>query len=165
MLKSLIIFFAVFNATGILGVSQTTVHVESVRMQGPRLLQEQTRKSAIRDYLQSWQSFSRALDHNSADMLESDFLGTAREKLTDTIENQKASGIRTRYQDRSHDIQIVFYSPDGLSLEITDDVEYDAQLIDKSTVLTTQHLKAHYVVILTPTETRWRVRLFQAVPE
>jgi hypothetical protein len=39
-------------------------------------------------------------------------------------------GIRTRYRDLSHDLQIVFYSPEGLSVELTDKVEYEVQLID-----------------------------------
>jgi hypothetical protein len=31
--------------------------------------------------------------------------------------------------------------------------------------VTTQHVSAHYLVVLTPSETRWRVRVLQAVTE
>jgi len=31
--------------------------------------------------------------------------------------------------------------------------------------LTTQHVRARYVAVLTPTEVRWKVRVFQAEPE
>jgi predicted PhzF superfamily epimerase YddE/YHI9 len=89
-------------------------------------------------------------------------VGTAKDKLTETIRQQKALGIRTRYEDRTHDIQIVFYSPEGLSIEVTDKVEYDVQVLDHDRVKTTQHLASRYVIILTPAEVRWRVRVFQA---
>jgi hypothetical protein len=31
--------------------------------------------------------------------------------------------------------------------------------------VTTQHVRARYVAVLTPTEVRWKVRVFQAEPE
>jgi hypothetical protein len=126
------------------------------------VLQEQTAKSAIRDYLQSWQSFSSAFEQNRPDLLDPAFVGTAKDKLTETIQEQAALGIRTRYQDRSHDIQIVFYSPEGLSIELNDKVEYDVQVLDHDRVKTTQHVRSDYIIIITPAEVRWRVRVFQA---
>jgi hypothetical protein len=165
MLKSLLILCAVFAATSPVGAAQAAVRVEPANLQGPRLLQDQTGKAAIRDYLQSWQSFSSALDQNRADLLDPAFVGTARDKLADTIQQQNTLGIHTRYQDRAHDIQIVFYSPEGLSIELTDKVEYDLEVVDHDKVKTTQHLSARFVIVLTPAEVRWRVRVFQSVPE
>jgi hypothetical protein len=136
-----------------------------VNLQGPRPLPDQTGKAAIHDYLQSWQSFGAAFEQNRTDLLDPAFVGTAKEKLAQTIQQQATLGIGTRYQDRSHDLQIVFYSPDGLSLELTDKVEYDVQLLDQGRVKTTQHLIARYVIVLTPAEVRWRVRVFQSVSE
>jgi hypothetical protein len=92
-------------------------------------------------------------------------VGTAKEKLTDTIQEQTRLGLSTRYQDRSHDIQIVFYSPEGLSIQLIDNVEYDMQLLDHDKIQTTQRVHARYNVVLTPAEVRWRVRVFQADPE
>jgi hypothetical protein len=145
--------------------AQATVHVEPATLQGPRVLQDQTKAAVIRDYLKSWRSFSAALDQNSPDLLNADFVGAAKDKLTDTIRQQAALGIRTQYQDRSHDLQIVFYSPEGMSIELTDKVEYDVQLLDHDKIMTTQRVSARYIVVLTPAEVRWRVRVFQAAPE
>ena len=164
MFKPLLILSAALAASAY-GGAQATVRVEPLALQGPRQLQEQTRAAVIRDYLQSWQSFSAALDQNHPVLLDADFVGTAKEKLADTIQQQAALGIRTHYQDISHDLQIVFYSPEGLSIELTDNVEYNVQVIDHDKVTATQRVSAHYVVVLTPSEVSWRVRVFQAVPE
>ncbi|HET9088506.1 MAG TPA: hypothetical protein VFN53_13385 [Acidobacteriaceae bacterium] len=58
----------------------------------------------------------------------------------------------------------MFYSPEGLSLQMTDDAEYDMEVVDHDKVLTTQHMHARYLVVLTPAEARLRVRIFQAQP-
>jgi hypothetical protein len=49
-----------------------------------------------------------------------------------------------------------------LSIELTDTVEYDVQLIDHDKVISTQHESARYLVVLAPSEVRWRVRVFQS---
>ena len=165
MLKSLLILCIVFNTASSLGAGQASVRVEPANLQGPRPLQEQTGTTAIRDYLQSWESFRAALEQNRADLLDPDFVGIAKERLADTIQKQTTLGIRTRYVDRAHDLQIVFYSPEGLSIELTDNVEYDVQVLDQNKVTMTQRMSARYIVVLTPAEVRWRVRVFQAVPE
>jgi hypothetical protein len=59
---------------------------------------------------------------------------------------------------------LVFYSPEGLSIQLLDTVEYDLQVLDHDKLQTTQHIRAQYVAVLTPTEVRWKVRLFQAKP-
>jgi hypothetical protein len=162
MLKSLLILCAFFAAAPGMGSAQATVRVEPPHLQGPRPLPEQTGAAAIRDYLQSWQNLRAAFEQNRSDLLDPAFVGTARDKLTETIQQQAALGIRTRYQDSAHDIQIVFYSPEGLSIELTDTVQYDLQVLDHDRVKTTQHVNARYVIVLTPAEVRWRVRVFQA---
>jgi hypothetical protein len=161
MIKRLLILCAICNAISGSGFAQVAVRVEAANLQGPRALPEQTRAAVIRDYLQSWQSMRAALDENRADMLDSSFVGIAKDKLTETIQQQATLGIRTRYQDRAHDIQIVFYSPEGLSIELTDKVEYDVQVVDHERVKTIQHVSTRYVIVLTPAEVRWRVRVLQ----
>jgi hypothetical protein len=165
MLKFPLILCLVFSAISAAGVAQTSVRVEPANLQGPRPLQEQTGTAAIRDYLQSWKSLRISLEQNRADLLDPDFVGTARDKLTRTIQEQAELGIRTSYQDRSHDLQIVFYSPEGLSMELIDKVEYDVQVFDHEKLQTTQRVNARYLVILTPAEVRWRVRIFQVALE
>lgn len=165
MFKRRLIVSTVIAAASTFGAAQATVHLETPHLEGPRVLESQTQAAVIRDYLQSWQSLKTALDQNSASLLNADFVGTAKDKLTQTIQEQSALGIRTRYQDRSHDLHIVFYSPEGLSIELTDDVEYDVQVLDHDKLQTTQQVRTRYVVVMTPAEVRWRVRVFQTEVE
>jgi hypothetical protein len=145
--------------------AQATVHVQPSHLEGPRVLADQTAKAVIQDYVESWQTMRMALNENRADVLDRDFAGTAKDKLTETIKQQAKLGMRTSYQDQSHDVQILFYSPEGLSIELADNVNYDEQILDHDKVVTTQHVSARYLVVLTPSETRWRVRVVQAVTE
>jgi hypothetical protein len=141
---------------------QATVRVEPSNLSGPRTLEKQTSTAIIRDYLQSWQSMRAALNQNRVDLLDADFVGTAKKKLTETLDEQTKMGIHTSYQDRSHDLQIIFYSPDGLSVQLVDNVEYEQRVFDHDRLLTVQLIHARYIVVLTPAEMRWRVRIFQA---
>ena len=166
MFRPVLILCSVVAALPGAGIAEAVaVRVEPTHLQVPRPLQDQTQAAAIRDYLQSWQTLSAAFDQNQPNLLDRDFVGAARDKLAEAVQQQTAAGIHTRYQDRSHDLQIVFYSPEGLSIELTDNVEYDVQVLDRDKVQTTQHVRACYVVVLTPAEVRWRVRVFQAQSE
>jgi hypothetical protein len=165
MVTPLLILCAVVAASPGVGSAQADVRVEPVHLQGSRVLQEQTQTAVIRDYLQGWQSMGAAFDQNRVDLLDRDFVGTARDKMAEAIQQQSAAGIHTRYQDKSHDIQIVFYSPEGLSIQLIDNVEYAVQVLDRDKVETTQQVRARYVIVLTPTEVRWRVRVFQVQSE
>jgi hypothetical protein len=165
MLRSVLVLSTVFSAMSAGAMAQAAVHVEPAHLQGPRILADQTATAVVKNYIESWQSLRAALEENRSDLLDRDFVGTAKQKLTDTIQQQTKLGMRTTYQDRSHDIQIVFYSPEGLSVELIDNVEYDVQVSDKDKVIATQPVHARYVVVMTPTEVRWRVRVLQAAAE
>jgi hypothetical protein len=164
-MTKLLLVCTVFAATLPLRADQAAVRVEPTNLHGPRVLAKQTETAVIQDYLQAWQSVDEALGQNRPDLLDRDFTGTAKDKLIDTIQEQTRLGLSTRYQDRAHDIQIVFYSPEGLSIQLIDKVEYDVQILDHDKVQTTQRVTARYIVVLTPAEVRWRVRVFQADPE
>jgi len=148
-------------ASGI-AAAQPSVQVDASQVQGPRPLEEQTKAAAIRGYLKSWQSMSDAFEQNRADILDADFVGAARDKLAETIGEQVKLGIQTRYQDRTHHIQFVFYSPEGLSIELIDLVEYDVRITDHGKPVSTVPVSARYIVVLTPSEVQWRVRVMQA---
>jgi hypothetical protein len=165
MPRSWLTLCAFLAATSGYVAAQPDVRVEPSHLEGPRTLQQQTADATIRDYLEAWRSMGAALGQNRVDLLNADFVGTARSELADTIQQQAALGIRTLYQDRSHDIQIVFYSPEGLSIELTDTVEYDVQISDHDKPQTSQRVRARYLAILTPSEVSWRVRVLQASPE
>jgi hypothetical protein len=163
--RPLFLASSLFAAIFALGSDQPSVRVERTAAVGPRLLEKQTEAAVIRDYLQAWQTMGVALEQNQAGLLDADFTGTAKEKLTGTIRDQADLGIRTRYRDTSHDLQLVFYSPEGQSIQLVDSVEYAEQILDHEKVQTTQHVHARYVAVLTPTEVRWKVRIFQAESE
>lgn len=165
MLKPILAVCSFLVATTAFGADQATVRVEPTNLQGPRPLEKQTEAAVIRDYLQAWKSFGAAFNQNRADLLDRDFVGTSKDKLTNTIHEQAQLGMRTRYQDAAHDIQIVFYSPEGLSIQLVDNVEYNLQILDHDKSITTQKVHARYIAVLTPSEVRWRVRVFQAEPE
>jgi hypothetical protein len=113
---------------GALRADEATVRVEPPNPQATKLLQKQTASAAIRDYLQSWQSLRAAFEQNRPDLLERSFVGTALDKLKNTISQQTGLGLHTSYQDRAHDLRVVFYSPDGLSIQLIDNAEYDQQV-------------------------------------
>jgi hypothetical protein len=165
MMKSFFAVFSIFSLPGAMFAAQPVVNIQPPNLHGPRQLEDQTADAVVRGYLSSWQSLSAAMQQNRADLLDQDFVGTAKDKLTDTLHQQAALGIQTHYQDKIHNIQIVFYSPDGLSVQLVDNVEYDEEVVDHQKVLTTQSTHTRYTVVMTPAETRWRVRVFQAGPE
>jgi hypothetical protein len=165
MTKLVLVICSVLAMSFSLRADQPNVRIVPPNLQGPRQLNDQTQTAVIRDYLQAWQSVGAALQQNRADLLNRDFVGTAKDRLLDTIHDQVTMGISTRYLDLSHDLQIVFYSPEGLSVQLVDNVEYEVQVVDHGKALATQKMHARYVVVMTPAEVRWRIRIFQAEPE
>ncbi|HYA25389.1 MAG TPA: hypothetical protein VEF05_14585 [Terriglobales bacterium] len=161
----LLLMSSVLFALPIPGSEQPTVRVEPTNSVGPRMLEQQTESAVVRDYLLAWQTMGKAFEENRADLLAAYFVGVARGKLVDTVEEQKKVGMSTRYRDLSHDLKLVFYSPEGLSVQLVDRVEYEVQVLDHGDVKATQRIRCRYVAVLTPTEVRWEVRLFQAEPE
>jgi len=143
---------------------QPTVKITPYRLNGPRELKDETRTAVIRDYLEAWQSLRTALAKNQPAALDRDFIGDARDGVSATIRDQITTGTSTRYLDTNHDLQVVFYSPEGLSVELVDTVTYDVQFVDHGKVVATATERGRYVVVMTPAETRWRVRIFQGGP-
>lgn len=165
MTKLLMVAFSVLAATLPVRADQAAVRIEPTNLRGPRPLVKQTETAVIRDYLDAWKSVDAALGQNRADLLDRDFVGTAKDKLAGTIADQVKLGMATHYRDHGHDIQIVSYSPEGLSIQLIDKVDYEVQILDHDKVQATQMVHARYVVVLTPAEVRWRVRVFQADSE
>jgi hypothetical protein len=165
MTKLVLVMCSMLAMTFSLRADQPSVRVTPPNLQGPRQLNEETQAAVVRDYLEAWQSVGAALQQNRADLLSRDFIGTAKDRLSDTIHDQVTMGISTRYLDLSHDLQIVFYSPEGLSVQLVDNVEYEVQVVDHGKTLATQKMHSRYVVVMTPAEVRWRIRIFQGEPE
>jgi hypothetical protein len=155
----------ILTALLISGFDQPAVRIEPANPAIPRPVEKQTEAAVVRDYLQAWQSLGKALEQNQVDLLDANFVGVAKEKLADSIREQQKLGMQTRYRDRSHDLAVVFYSPEGLSIQLRDTVEYDEEIVDHGEVQASQRVRSRYVAVLTPTEVRWKVRLFQAETE
>lgn len=162
MMRSVVLIAVISATLPAFATDEPKVRVQPPALQGPRQLQDQTAKAVVQDYLDCWQSMNSALDQNRPELLDRDFIGTARDRLAATIKQQTTSGLRTVYHDKSHDVQILFYSPEGLSIQLGDTVDYDAELFDHDKSLGMQHIHTRYIVVLTPSEVRWRVRIFQA---
>jgi hypothetical protein len=156
---------ALLGGLAISAAEQSAVRVGGADSVGPRALEAQTRTAVVRDYLAAWQSLDHALDANNASLLDADFTGIAREKLADTIADQQKLGLKVRYQDNKHDIKLIFYSPEGLSIQLLDTVEYDVQVLDHDKPQASQHVRTQYLAVLTPTEVRWKVRILQSTPQ
>lgn len=161
MFRATLLIWVCMAAVPLLG-AQPDVRVEPSHLEGPRQLADQTATAVVNNYIEAWMSMRAALEQNRPDLLDRSFVGDARDKLADTIRQQAKLGLRTTYQDRSHDVKIVFYSPEGLSVELTDTVQYDVQVHDGDKTIAIQPVTQRYLVVLTPTEVRWRVRVFQA---
>ncbi len=139
-----------------------TVRVAPMDSVGPRTMEPQTQSSVIRDYLLAWQTMDTALTQNRPDLLDTVFVGEAKEKLAGTVHEQRSLGIETSYLPTSHDIKVVFYSPEGLSIQLLDEVEYDVNVRKGDQSLGSEHVRTRYVAVLSPAETLWKVRVFQA---
>jgi hypothetical protein len=164
--KKVLLIASLVGATILVfAADEPAVKVAPTNAVGPRNLEKQTETAVVRDYLEAWRSMSAALEQNRPDLLDADFVGTAQQKLAETIADQSKLGIETRYRDTSHDLQLVFYSPEGMSLQLLDNVTYEVRVIDNGKVLSMQQVHARYAAVLTPTEVRWKVRVFQAEPE
>ncbi len=107
---------------------------------------------------------AEALDQNRPDVLDLNFTGTANDKLTATIAEQRKSGLHQRIVDKGHTVDAVFYSPEGSAMELHDTAQVQLQLMDGDKVIHSEEATLHYVVLLTAAENSWKVRVLEAVP-
>ena len=131
---------------------------------GPRELEDVTRKSVAKDYSEAWQALTTALAQNHASLLDNYFVGYAKDRFTHTIAEQERTGVQTRLIDRGHKVDVLFYSPDGMSILLRDTAKFDMQISEGGKQIAEKPVTLHYLAVLTPTEVRWKVRVLQAVP-
>ena len=129
-----------------------------------RPLEELTKQAIVRDYAKAWKTLAAAMEQNRADLIDADFVGIAEEKLVAGVKQQAKAGLHTRYIDRGHKVDVLFYSPEGLSIQLRDTASLERQVLDGDKVLFTEAVTAHYVSLMSPTEVRWKVRLLQEIP-
>jgi cobalamin biosynthesis protein CobT len=130
----------------------------------PRKVEDTTQKAVARDYASAWQAMSEALDQNRTDLLGANFIGTASDRLTATVEEQRKEGLHQRFTDKGHNADAIFYSPEGSAIELHDTAQLQIDLMDGSKVIHSEDAIVHYVVLLTAAENSWKVRALEAVP-
>ena len=156
------IVFSIYNVIVLAAAPPSLdINVEHV---GPRQMEDTTQRALARDYAAALQAMTQALDQNRTDLLGASFIGTANDKLTATIQEQKKSGLHQHIVDRGHTIDAVFYSPEGSAIELHDTAHIELQLMDGGQVVHSEDATVHYVALLTAAENSWKVRVFEAVP-
>jgi hypothetical protein len=135
----------------------------NVQNAAPRQVEDQTEKAVSRDYAAAWQTIIEALDQNRKDLLAGNFIGTANDKLSETIEAQSKAGIHRRYTDRGHQVQATFYSAEGSAMELHDTAHLQIELLDGAKVVHSEDVTVHYVALMTAAENSWKVRVLQEV--
>ena len=132
---------------------------------GPREFEDQTQRSIVRDYGRAWALMRDALEQNNSRILERYFAGIAKDKLTEAVKQQQESGVRVRYLDRSHALHALFYSPEGTAIEARDTAQIEMQILDGGKVVHSEQLTQPFLVLFTPAEDRWKVRLLEPLPQ
>ena len=130
---------------------------------GPRQIEDLTGKSVPRDYGLAWQTMEQALEENRTGLLDGYFTGIAKQDLGNRVTSQIKSGIHTRYQDRGHKLEAIFYAPAGDVMTLRDRAQFDVQVFDGDKVIYEEPVNAEYIVLMTPGADRWMVRQMQAV--
>ena len=165
MMRRAMIFAAVLLAASFCAAQERDL--PSVRLDASHLtgktLEDLTGQALARDYAKAWSTIEVAFDKNQADRIDNDFVGVAADKLSSAVALQVKSGLHRRYVDRGHQVEALFYSPDGTSVELRDTASFEVQYMDGDKVLHTENGTKSYVALMTPTEIRWKVRVLQEV--
>lgn len=147
------------------GADSTPQVVLNTTKAAPRSVESLTERALLRDYKFAWVNLELALESNSTAPLSGLFAGTAGAWLNDAVASQGRSGLTSRYLDQNHNVDAVFYSPEGDVIELHDTADYRLQILDGSRTIHDEQVVVHYVVLMTPGADRWVVRQLQAVPE
>ena len=154
----------------LLGVASmpATIHAASRTLDAsasaPRPVEEATASAIERDYLHAWKSLTTALETNRAELLNENFTGTARQHWLQAIDLQQQSGLSRRIIDHGHSLRVAFYSLDGSALQAEDVADLEIEYRDGTKVLSSEHIHPHYLVLLTPAENSWKIRILEELP-
>ena len=160
-LASLLLLIVVFP----LRASTPAAGVElSVAGVGPRQPEPTLQQSITRDYAQAWQTFSAALQGGDPAALDQYWAGVAHDKFQRLVEDQKRTAVQVRYADKSHQLRAVFYPADGAALVLYDTAELEVQVFSSGKLVHHEGLTQKYLVLMTPAQDRWLVRILQSVP-
>jgi hypothetical protein len=136
-----------------------------VKQAAPRQVEALTERGVARDYRLAWTSMAQALEFNTLDPLVGAFSGDAQQWLGQTVASQQQSHLSRRYTNQTHEVEAVFYAPEGDALELHDTAQYQLQLLDGDKTIDDERVVVHYVVLMTPGADRWVIRQLQAVQQ
>jgi aminopeptidase N len=131
----------------------------------PRAVEESTAVALQRDYAHAWQSLLSALAENRADLLDENFTGGAHQHWQEAIHAQQQNGLSRRIIDHGHRMRVTFYSLDGSAVEAVDVADLEIEYRDGGKLLSSERIQARYLVLLTPAENSWKLRILQEVPQ
>jgi hypothetical protein len=135
-----------------------TVNVANVQ---PREVEDLTERALVREYGAAWQTLSKALKNNDIGALDQSFVGTARDRFAQQIEQQKSAGMSTTYLDKGHKLDVLFYSPEGSAIQFRDTASLELQVYENGKLIHTEPVQQQYVGLMTVYGDRWRVRVLQ----
>jgi hypothetical protein len=130
----------------------------------PRQVEDQTRQVIVRDYGEAWRNLEQSLERNHPDLLDADFVGAALDRWGSTVREQRKAGMSQRFVDRGHHLEVLFYSVEGSAMEFRDTAQFQVQYLERGKVLHSEQLTAQYLVLMTPAENSWKVRVLQEMP-
>ena len=156
-----VLFMWVFPLAASVPASDIQLNVAGA---GPREVEDTVQLSIQRDYAEAWHSMEAALDSGDASRLNQYWVGIAHDKLAEKVQDEVQTNVRVRYQDKSHQLQAIYYPTDGAALLLHDNAEVELQVLDSGKLVHSETLHQKYVVLMTPGQDRWFVRVLQAVP-
>jgi hypothetical protein len=124
----------------------------------PRKIEPQTAGRILADYRVAWADISRGLNANDSGPFNAVFVGAAKKSLDARVADQQRSGVTTQYSNQTHQLQAVFYAPEGDLIELHDTAELDTQLRASGKVIHEDHGVHRYIVLMTPAADRWVIR-------
>lgn len=141
---------------------RVSLNAESI---APRPIEQRTGETVTRDYAHAWQDLAECLDSNRTDLLNDYFTGSAKQRLTQRIADQRKTGLRTKYVDHGHQVKAVFYSPDGGEMQLVDQAQIELQVFDGQKMIYSANSTHKYLVLMTPGADRWYVRSLESVSD
>jgi len=136
----------------------------SVAGAGPRKLEATLQQSIPRDYAKAWQTLEAALESGNPTELDRYWVGVAHDKFQRLVSDQAITGVEVRYEKPSHHLQAVFYPADGAALLLYDTVTLEIEILRSGKTVHSESTTEKYLVLMTPAQDRWLVRVLQAVP-
>jgi hypothetical protein len=152
-------------ASRVLAAGETVqVRLDASQIQ-PRPLEQLTGHAIVKTYSNAWKNMEGALEENRPDLIDESFVGYAHDKLLSQVEEQKKSGLATRYVDHGHQVSATFYSPEGSAVQLLDTAQLEVQLFDGGKVVSSQTVTRKYIAVVTVVEDSWKVRVLDGVQQ